>query len=545
MLLTRGAAFRLPSARVPSHFLRSLASSAESSSEVVGVDPYEKLDMSDIVSLCKRRGFIFQSSELYNGFAGFYDYGPLGVEMKRNIKDTWWRTFVQSRDDVVGIDTSIIANPAIWKSSGHIDGFSDPMVDCKETKLRFRADQLFWSPVYSSASPSTILTYVCVQEDSPSAMLQAAKKQAKRILKSLGVSDKPDAERLSFKDLTEASEAELSLIPSPSSDKPTLTPPRDFNLMFQTSVGALSSETSAAYLRPETAQGIFVNFKNARETGRARVPFGIAQIGKAFRNEITPRNFIFRSREFEQMEIEYFIEPGEGWKAHHERWLSSSKDYLLSIGLRPDLMGWDVHSGDSLAHYARACTDVTFKFPFGVSELMGIAARGDFDLRAHTEGSGKSLEYYDDVTKEKYIPHCIEPSLGVDRVFLALVCSAYAEDEVGGEKRSFLKFHPSIAPVKASILPLVKNKPELVEKARGLYESLRRRWNVDWDVSGAIGRRYRRADEIGTPFCITVDFDTIEKEGEIVTVRYRDSTEQVKMGINEVAAFLQKEVDGY
>ena len=276
------------------------------------------------------------------------------------------------------------------------------------------------------------------------------------------------------------------------------------------------------------------------------MPFGIAQIGKAFRNEITPRNFIFRSREFEQMEIEYFIPPGDEdvWGPFHERWLSDSWEYLKSIGVREDLMGRDVHSGDGLAHYARACTDITFKFPFGVSELMGIAARGDFDLTQHARGSGKSLEYYDEQTKEKYTPHCIEPSLGVDRVFLALICSAYDEDEVGGEKRTVLRFDPKIAPVKVSVLPLVKNKEELVGVARGLYEKLRTRWNVDWDVSGAIGRRYRRADEIGTPFCVTVDFDTIEKD-QSVTVRFRDTTEQVRVPIDEVGAFLSKEIDGF
>lgn len=338
----------------------------------------------------------------------------------------------------------------------------------------------------------------------------------------------------------------MAEIPSPASGKPTLTMPRDFNLMFQTSVGAMSDASSVAYLRPETAQGIFLNFKNALGTSRAKIPFGIAQIGKAFRNEITPRNFIFRSREFEQMEIEYFIEPGDQiWKEYHEKWIRDAKDFLVSVGLREDLLGWDVHEGDDLAHYARACTDVTFRFPFGVQELMGIAARGNFDLTAHTEGSGKSLDYYDEVTKEKYIPHCIEPSLGVDRLMLALICSAYAEDEVAGEKRTFLRFHPSVAPVKVSVLPLLKNKEKLVSVARELFEDLTLRWNTSWDATGAIGRRYRRADEVGTPFCVTIDFDTIEKEGRTVTIRDRDTTEQIRLPMEEVIPYLSKQIDGY
>lgn len=479
--------------------------------------------------------------------AGFYDYGPLGAELKKNIKDIWWREFVTRREDIVGIDSSIIHNPATWKSSGHLDGFSDPMVDCKETKLRYRADQLFFSPVQKEGSDE-IVGYVCVQEANDKDMQKDAKKQAKKLLKDLKADfSSQDIQPFEFKDLTEASEEEISNIPSPGSGKATLTPPRDFNLMFQTQVGAMSDASSIAYLRPETAQGIFLNYKNALGTSRAKIPFGIAQIGKAFRNEITPRNFIFRSREFEQMEIEYFIPPGdEEWKPFHEQWLKDSKQFLLeNVGLREDLLDWDVHSGDGLAHYARACTDVTFQFPFGEQELMGIAARGNFDLTAHTEGSGKTLDYFCDVTKEKYIPHVIEPSLGVDRLFLAIICSAYAEDVVSNEKRNFLKFTPAIAPIKASVLPLMKNKPQLVSTARELYDTLSKRWNVAFDATGAIGRRYRRADEVGTPFCITIDFDTIEKDGKTVTVRDRDTTEQIRMPMDEVVQYLSDKIDDY
>jgi len=428
-------------------------------------------------------------------------------------------------------------------TTGHLDGFSDPMVDCKETKLRFRADQLFYAPVVLKESGERV-GYVLVQEANDEDMMKDAKKQAKKLLK--GTDNKgAEIEAFAFRDLTEATEEEMSEIPSPASGKPTLTMPRDFNLMFQTNVGAMSDEASVAYLRPETAQGIFINFKNAMGTSRAKIPFGIAQIGKAFRNEITPRNFIFRSREFEQMEVEYFIPPGDDvWEPFHKQWMEDSKDFLTSLGLREDLMGWDVHEGDGLAHYARACTDITFRFPFGVQELMGIAARGNFDLTQHSEGSGKNLDYFCDATKEKYIPHCIEPSLGVDRLFLALICSAYAEDEVGGEKRNYLSFSPKIAPVKVSVLPLLKNKEPLVKAARELYDKLRKRWNVSWDATGAIGRRYRRADEVGTPFCVTIDFDTIEKDGS-VTVRDRDTTEQIRIPMEEVIPYLSKQIDGY
>lgn len=350
---------------------------------------YDKVKMEDIVSLCKRRGIIFPSSEIYNGFAGFFDYGPLGSELKKNVKDAFWTNFVQCREDVVGIDTSIIHNPTTWQSSGHLDGFSDPMVDCKETKLRYRADQLFCAPVVLEECGSTV-GFVCVLEANDNDMKKAAKTQAKKLLKE---ADKKGEKikAFDFLDLTQVSEETMKQVPSPGSGKATLTMPRDFNLMFQTNVGAMQDAASVAYLRPETAQGIFINFKNVLGTSRQKLPFGIAQIGKAFRNEITPRNFIFRSREFEQMEIEYFIPPGDDvWGPYHEKWIADAKEFLESVGLKEELLGYDVHEGDGLAHYARACTDITFRFPFGVQELMGIAARGDFDLQSHTKGSGKS-----------------------------------------------------------------------------------------------------------------------------------------------------------
>lgn len=500
-------------------------------------DLNSNINMEEIVALCKRRGFIFHSSEIYGGCNGFFDYGPLGVELKRNIKNVWWQDMVQKRENIVGLDASIIMNTQVWKASGHIEGFSDPMVDCKESKLRYRADQLFFSKVEVG---NEVIGYISLLEDADmEAQAQKKAEELKRKLAKQGI-----LSPLNLLPYTEAKTTEYELIPSPATGKAgSLTPPRDFNLMFQTHLGALRDETAVAYLRPETAQGIFTNFKNVVDTYRVKVPFGIAQIGKAFRNEITPRNFIFRSREFEQMEIEYFIAPDENtWEKEHERWIQICWDWLLNIGLKKELLGKDVHKKEKLSHYSRATTDITFKFPFGEQELEGIAARGNFDLSQHQQASGKSLEYFDEERKEKYIPHVIEPSIGVDRLFLAIICSAYCEDEVEGEKRTVLKFHPRMAPIKAAVLPLVKNKPEIVEKARSLFEKLQCRWNVFWDTAGAIGRRYRRMDEAGTPFCITVDFDSLEDN--TVTIRDRDSTEQIRLGIDQVASYLEDQI-GY
>jgi glycyl-tRNA synthetase len=495
--------------------------------------------MTDLIELCKRRGFIFQSSEIYSGMAGFFDYGPLGVELKTNIKNLWWKEMVQRRDDIVGLDSSIIGSPAVWQASGHVAGFSDPMVDCKESKQRFRADQVFWGRLETESGEEA--SYVTVMESDQ--MLEEATKFASRKAKKLGIEGpyKP----LILKDLTEAEEDIYAKIPSPATGEAgSLTAPRAFNLMFQTSVGAMSDASSVAYLRPETAQGIFINFQNVQRTGRMKVPFGIAQIGKAFRNEITPRNYIFRSREFEQMEIEYFIRPDDDvWENCQQDWIEAYWQWLLDMGLKQEYMSKEIHDKDKLAHYARACTDITFTFPFGTQELMGIAARGCYDLTQHEKGSGKTMEYFDEAANEKYVPHVIEPSIGVDRLVLAILSSAYEEDVIDGEKRTVLKFAPSVAPIKAAVFPLVKNKPEIMAKAKAIYDKLKQRWMVDFDVAGAIGRRYRRADEAGTPFCITIDYDTLENDS--VTVRIRDSTEQKRMPIDELSAFLSQEIDGY
>lgn len=493
--------------------------------------------MDTLVSLCKRRGFVFPSSEIYGGLNGFFDYGPLGSELRRNIRNAWWEDMVHRRDDIVGIDASIISHPKVWEASGHVGGFSDPMVDCKESKQRYRADQLFFGPVRVAGEK---IGYVSVLED---ATMQAeADEKAndlKRKLAKQGV-----LEPVVLQDYTNAKPDEYALIPSPATGKPgSLTPPRDFNLMFETHVGAMRDESAVAYLRPETAQGMFFNFKNVVDTGRVKLPFGIAQIGRSFRNEITPRNFIFRSREFEQMEMEYFIHPEADWQKEHRAWIDWCKNWLISIGLPAAMLSEYDHPKAKLAFYSRGTTDIMFSYPFGVQELWGIAARGDYDLQQHIKHSGKALDYFEEATKSKVVPHVIEPAVGVDRIFLAVLCSAYYEDIVENEKRVVLRLHPRLAPIKCGVFPLVKNKPELLARAEALYKKLKRRWNVFWDQGGAIGRRYRRMDEIGTPFCVTVDFDTIEKDGT-VTLRERDSTKQVRVSEDELMAELSRQIDG-
>ena len=497
--------------------------------------------MEEIVGLCKRRGFIFSSSEIYGGYNGFYDYGPLGVELRNNIKQAWWKEMVQRRDDIEGLDSSIIMHPKIWKASGHVDGFSDPMVDCKESKLRYRADQLFFAPVI--VDDETIGYISVLESPDQQEIAEKAASELKRKAARQGT-----LAPIILKDYTQATAEEYDLIPSPATGNPgALTPPREFKLMFETKVGPLADDSATAYLRPETAQGIFANYKNIVDTSRVKMPFGIAQIGKAFRNEITPRNFIFRSREFEQMEIEYFIAPDADWKALHREWIDTCINWLVSIGLPRESITEDIHSQEKLAFYSKATTDLMFDFPHGRQELWGIACRGDYDLMQHQEYSGKSMTIFDEAKKEKYVPHVIEPSLGVDRTLLAVLTAAYCEDEVRNdkgamEKRTVLKLSPKIAPVKAAIFPLLKNKPELVERAQAIYKKLQRRWNVFYDASGAIGRRYRRQDEIGTPFGITIDFDTIEKDGT-VTLRNRDTCEQKRINEDDLLAFLEEKID--
>ena len=536
-------------------------------------EPKENLLMEKIVSLCKRRGFIFQSSEIYGGINGFWDYGPLGAELKRNVKELWWNTMTRQRDDVAGLEATIIMSPKIWEASGHVATFSDPMIDCKTCKGRFRADQT--DEIACPQKPSK-----CVNEC--------------------------------------------------HGEK---TEPRPFNLMFKTHCGPVESEENVAYLRPETAQAIFAQFKNVLETSRQKVPFGIAQVGKAFRNEVTPRNFTFRSREFEQMELEYFIKPDEaveaiaggvltvpetghpgepqpnwGWQAWHQYWVEERVRFYEGIGLSRETLGFHRQSATELAHYARACVDILFKFPFSKrdekgelkgEELEGIAARSDFDLSQHARFSGKPMGVFDDelraawaklpkekqddlwkryydnrknyllksgveveaaskqatedangLAKGQYIPHVIEPSAGVDRLMLALIANAYSEvtetdDKGKSETRVTMKFHPRVAPFKVGIFPLLKNKPELVKKAQEVRDRLRPWMNVFYDEAGSIGRRYARQDEAGTPFCVTIDFDTLGEKPELldtVTLRYRDDGRQERLKISELLEFLLSKI---
>jgi len=431
--------------------------------------------MEKLVSLCKRRGFIFPGSEIYGGLNGTWDYGPLGVELLRNIKNAWWHDNVVSREDIVGLDCAILMNRMVWQASGHEDNFSDPLVDCKTCKARFRADQIAES--------------------------QCPRKPSKR--------------------------------PGEHTDC-QLTEARKFNLMFKTFVGPVEENATQVYLRPETAQGIFVNFRNVCDSTRIKVPFGIAQIGKAFRNEITPRQFIFRSREFEQMEIEFFCHPStsQEWYA---RWRDERFAWYRSLGIRSDNLRLREHDKEELSHYSCGTSDIEYLFPWGWGELEGIAHRGDYDLQQHIKHSGKDLSYYDDETKERFVPHVIEPSAGATRSLLAFLCEAYAEETVEGEPRVVLRLHPRLAPVKAAVFPLVK-KDGMPERAMAIYRDLQRRFPVFYDEKGAVGRRYRRQDEAGTPFCITIDGQTAEDQ--TVTVRERDAMTQQRVSEDRLAGYL-------
>ena len=432
--------------------------------------------LDEVVALCKRRGFIFPSSEIYGGVGSTYDYGHYGVLLKNNVKAEWWRAMLQERDDVVAIDSAIIQHPRVWEASGHLAGFTDPLVDCKACKLRFRADTL-----ESSA---------------------CGRKPSKR------PGEGPDCE------LTEA---------------------REFNLMFETNVGPVRDSASIAYLRPETAQGIFINFKNVLQFARRKPPFGIAQIGKSFRNEITPGNFVFRTREFEQMEMEFFCPPADAQR-WHEHWMGERMRWYTELGIRPDHLTLREHGADELSHYSSATSDVEYLFPMGWSELEGIANRGDFDLRQHSEHSGEKLEYFDPQLGEAYVPHVVEPAAGVDRAMLAFIVDAYETEEVEGRGRTVLRLHPRLAPVKVAVLPLV-SKEGMPERAREVFDSLRRRIPAEYDEGGSIGKRYRRQDEIGTPWGVTVDGQTMEDD--TVTLRDRDSLEQVRLpaeGLGEALA---------
>ena len=453
--------------------------------------------MNKLTSLCKQRGFIFQSSEIYGGAGSVYDYGPLGVELKRNLREAWWEEMVHARDDVEGLDAGILMHPKVWEASGHVEGFTDPLVECRQCHRRFKADDLL--------------------EEEGGAMEGAAA-------------------------LAEGAAEELEETQCPVCGVTgEWTEPRQFNLMFETHMGPVEDEASVAYLRPETAQGIYVNFRNVRESARQRVPFGIAQVGKAFRNEITPGNYIFRTREFEQMEMQYFVKPGtdDEWL---ETWKERRWDWLLEQGIREERLRFHEHGPDELAHYAKEAWDIQYRFPFGWQEFEGIHNRTDFDLTRHEEHSGKRLEYIDQANDERFVPYVIETSAGLDRTLLVLLADAYREEEVDGEERTVLKLHPRLAPVDVAVFPLVK-KEGMPDVARSIADDLRGRFNAFYDESGSIGRRYRRQDEAGTPFCITVDGQTLEDD--TVTVRDRDTLEQVRVPIPELPGHLEAAVEAY
>ena len=451
--------------------------------------------MDKLVALCKGRGFIFSGSEIYGGLANTWDYGPLGVELKNNVKKAWWKKFVQENPYNTGVDCAILMNPQVWVASGHVGGFSDPLMDCKACKARHRADNLI--------------------ED---------------YMKKHGCE-----ENISGWDNKKMEDYVIShKIACPVCGKSEFTGIRQFNLMFKTFQGITEDSASTVYLRPETAQGIFVNFNNVARSTRMKVPFGIAQIGKSFRNEITPGNFIFRIREFEQMELEFFCKPGTDLE-WFEYWKNYCRDWLLGLGIKQERLKLRDHDPEELAFYSRATTDFEFLFPFGWGELWGVADRTDYDLNAHIKASGKSLDYTDPVTGEKYVPYVIEPSLGADRVVLAFLCNAYEEEEIDGDTRVVLKLHHALAPYKVAVLPL--QKKALGEKSEEIYRMLSKRFSATYDESASIGKRYRRQDEIGTPYCVTIDFDTLDTD--TVTVRERDSMAQVRIPIDSLVKYLE------
>ncbi|HOD93954.1 MAG TPA: glycine--tRNA ligase [Clostridia bacterium] len=458
----------------------------------------DQVTMDKLVSLAKRRGFVYPGSEIYDGLANAWDYGPLGVELKNNIKSAWWQKFIKDNEYNVGIDCAILMNPNVWVASGHVGSFVDPLTDCKNCKTRHRADDLI-----RNFNESNNINMIIEGFDNAALMAYIKEKQ----------------------------------IPCPNCGKHDFTDVKQFNCMFKTYQGVNEDTAAQIYLRPETAQGIFVNFKNVQRTTRKKIPFGIGQIGKSFRNEITPGNFIFRTREFEQMELEFFCEPGTDIK-WFEYWRNFCYNWLLSIGIKKDNIRMRDHSEKELSFYSNATTDFEFMFPFGWGELWGIADRTDYDLKQHAKFSNEDLTYFDPMTNEKYVPYCIEPSVGVERLLLALLTDAYDEEQLQDDDlRTVLRFHPYIAPVKAAVLPLSK---KLGEDALKVFEMIRKKWNAEYDDTQSIGKRYRRQDEIGTPFCFTYDFDSISDN--CVTVRYRDSMKQDRISINSIMAFLDENI---
>ncbi|MFA5184439.1 MAG: glycine--tRNA ligase [Patescibacteria group bacterium] len=450
-----------------------------------------------IVSLCKRRGFVFPSSEIYDGFTAVYDFGPYGVELANNIKKEWWRAMTQLRDDVVGLDSAIFMNPKIWEASGHVKGFSDPLTECRKCHARLRLDAL---------------------------------------LEEAGVFAD---EKMTEEEINKIFADHQGEIKCPTCGATDFTPGRKFNLLVQSNLGNFTGDWTKepSYLRGETCQGIYVNFKNVLDSARVKIPFGIAQIGKAFRNEITARQFIFRTREFEQMEMQYFVKPGDDQK-YYEEWRAARWKFYLDLGIKAENLQW--HKHENLVFYAKEAYDIEYRFPFGFKELEGIHARGDYDLTQHSKFSGTDLNYPDPATNEKYIPHIVETSAGVGRTFLAVLTEAYQEEELDGETRVVLRLAPKLAPIKIAVFPLLKNKPELVKKAREVFDGLKVDWRCEFDDNGNIGKRYRRQDEIGTPFCLTVDFESLDSDA--VTVRDRDTMQQERIKISELEKFFRARI---
>jgi glycyl-tRNA synthetase len=454
-------------------------------------------NLDKIVALAKRRGFVFPSSEIYDGFTAVYDFGPYGVELANNIKKEWWRAMTQLRDDVVGLDSAIFMSPKIWEASGHVKGFSDPLTECRKCHSRLRLDSL---------------------------------------LEEAGVFAD---EKMTEEEINQIFEDNKKKIKCPTCGAQDFTPGRKFNLLVQSNLGNFTGDWSKepTYLRGETCQGIYVNFKNVIDTARVKIPFGIAQIGKAFRNEITARQFIFRTREFEQMEMQYFVKPGDDM-LYFEKWRETRFNFYLDLGIDAKNLKW--HKHENLVFYAQEAYDIEYNFPFGFKELEGVHARGDYDLTQHSKFSGQDLSYFDPTTNEKFMPHIVETSAGVGRTFLALLCEAYQEEAIGEETRTVLRLAPKLAPIKIAVFPLLKNKPELVAYARAIFDDLKKDWRCEFDDNGNIGKRYRRQDEIGTPYCLTIDFDTLENEE--VTVRNRDTMKQERIKINDLKKFFQENI---
>jgi glycyl-tRNA synthetase len=450
-----------------------------------------------IVSLCKRRGFVFPSSEIYDGFTAVYDFGPYGVELANNIKKEWWKAMTQLRDDVVGLDAAIFMSPKVWQASGHVKGFSDPLTECRKCHSRLRLDSL---------------------------------------LEDAGIFAD---EKMSEEEINEIFEKNKKKIKCPSCGATDFTPGRNFNLLVQSNLGNFTGDWTKEpiYLRGETCQGIYTNYKNVLNSTRVKIPFGIAQIGKAFRNEITARQFIFRTREFEQMEMQYFVKPGDDMK-YFEEWRELRWQFYLDLGIKAENLQW--HKHENLVFYAKEAYDIEYKFPFGFKELEGVHARGDYDLSVHAKASGVDLNYLDQVNNEKYIPHVVETSAGVGRTFLAVLTESYHEESIGDDVRTVLSLPVKLAPIKIAVFPLLKNKPDLVAKAKEIFDQLKIDWRCEFDDNGNIGKRYRRQDEIGTPYCLTVDFDTLEKNE--VTIRERDTMKQIKIKVNEIKKYFQEKL---